>query len=346
MRKYKIVPIETSLKKDLLHKINTKTKPIGSLGLLEKMAMRIGLIQNSLTPALRNPHLVVYAADHGIAKEGVSAYPQDVTWQMVMNFLSQGAAINVFCRQHNIKLSIVDAGVNYDFPGDTHGLIKNKAGKSTESFLHAPAMTVEQAQHCIDTSADIVRSIYNKDCNIIGFGEMGIGNTSSASVLMSILCKIPIDKCIGRGTGLDDPGLRHKYDVLSKALATHGEPDTALKALATYGGFEIAQIAGGILQAAELRMIVLIDGFISTVAYLVAQAIEPTVKDYCFFCHQSSEQAHRLLLESLQVKPILNLEMRLGEGTGVAVAFPIIQSAVNFLNEMASFESAGVSEKL
>lgn len=345
MRKYKVIPVDRSIKPGLLRKIDGKTKPVGSLGILEDIALRIGMIQNTLTPELRNPHLLVYAADHGIAKEGVSAYPQEVTWQMVTNFLSNGAAINVFCRQHNIKLCVVDAGVNYDFPKSTLGLIRNKAAKSTDSFLRDPAMTVKHAQKCIDTSANIVRSIYDEGCNVIGFGEMGIGNTSSASALMSVICNVPIDKCIGRGTGLDEPGLHHKQQVLAKAIAKHGKPDTVLKTLATYGGFEIAQMVGGILQAAEFRMVVFIDGFISTVAYLVAQAIEPDVKDYCLFCHQSSEQAHRSLLGYFDAKPILDLEMRLGEGTGVAVAFPVIQSAVNFLNEMASFESARVSNK-
>lgn len=346
MRKYRIAPVETSLRSELRKKIDNKTKPVGSLGMLEEIALRIGLIQNTFSPVLRQPHLAVYAADHGIANEGVSAYPQDVTWQMVKNFLNGGAAVNVFCRQHNINLTVVDAGVNFDFLIDTKGLIINKPAKSTKSFLREPAMTVKHAQRCIDTSANIVHSINKEGCNIIGFGEMGIGNTSSASVLMSVICNFPIENCVGRGTGLDDQRMRHKLEVLEKAIARHGKPDTTLKTLATYGGYEIAQIVGGILQAAELKMTILIDGFISTVAYMVAQTIEPQVKDYCIFCHQSSEQAHAFLLDYLKVKPLLNLEMRLGEGTGVAVAFPVIQCAVRFLNEMASFESAAVANRI
>jgi len=345
MRKYKIEPISSDIREALLKKIDGKTKPVGALGVLERIALQVGMIQNTLTPELNNPHMLVYAADHGIAKEGVSAYPQEVTWQMVMNFLREGAAINVFCRQSNIQLSVVDAGVNYDFSHDHPRLIRNKIQKSTESFLHVPAMSVKHAQKSIDTSANIVRSIYEQGCNIIGFGEMGIGNTASASVLMSVMSDIPIEECVGRGTGIDTYGLKKKQKNLSSAIAKHGKPDTVLKVLSTYGGFEIAQMVGGILQAAELKMIVLIDGFISTVAFFLAQAIEPDVKDYCLFCHQSSEHAHRRLLRLLDAKPLLDLEMRLGEGTGAAVAYPIIQSAVNFLNQMASFESAQISKQ-
>jgi nicotinate-nucleotide--dimethylbenzimidazole phosphoribosyltransferase len=345
MRKYKIEPIARELEADLRFKIDHKTKPIRSLGGLEGIALQIGLIQRSLTPILSNPTIVVYAADHGIAHEGVSAYPQDVTWQMVYNFLDDGAAINVFCRQHNIALRIVDAGVNYDFPEDLSGLIRNKAAKSTKNFLKAPAMTVKQAKSCIDSSANIVRAVHKGGCNTIGFGEMGIGNTSSASVLMSLLTGFPLETCIGRGTGLDDDQLNHKLEILTKAMMRHGKPDTVLKTLSAFGGFEIAQLVGGMLQAAELRMIILVDGFIATMAFLVAHAIDPAIKDYCIFCHQSAEQGHGVLLNFLNVKPILNLNLRLGEGTGAAMAFPIIQSAVNFLNEMASFESAAVSTR-
>ncbi|MEX2233751.1 MAG: nicotinate-nucleotide--dimethylbenzimidazole phosphoribosyltransferase [Cyclobacteriaceae bacterium] len=346
MRKYNIQPLSRTLEYDLRLRIDRKTKPVGALGRLEEIALQIGLIQQTIEPRLINPTILVFAADHGIAKEGVSAYPQEVTWQMVNNFLQGGAAINVFCRQHNISLSVVDAGVNFDFPKDTPGLIRNKTGKSTENFVKAPAMTVKQTQSCIDTSANIVSTLHESGCNIIGFGEMGIGNTSSASVLMSVITGLPLKACIGRGTGLDDAGLNHKHEILSKAIQRHGKPNTILKTLCAYGGFEIAQMVGSILQAASDRMIIMIDGFIATVAYLVAHAIEPSVKDYCIFCHQSGERGHAVLLDHIKVKPLLNLDMRLGEATGVAMAFPIIQSAVNVLNEMASFESAQVSGKI
>lgn len=345
MKKYNIQPVSQELRNALQQKTDRKTKPPGSLGRLEEIAIQIGLIQQSLSPALTHPTVLVFAADHGIAHEGVSAYPQEVTWQMVHNFLQGGAAINVFCRQHNIRFHIVDAGVNYDFQENTPGLISNKAGKSTKNFLKEPAMSIEEVEQCIDTSADIISSFYKTGCNIIGFGEMGIGNTSSASLLMSTLCNIPLKDCVGRGTGLDQSGLDHKLNILLKAAEHHGKPDSVLNTLSMYGGFEIAQITGAILQAAEHKMIVLVDGFIASVACLIARAIEPDVMDYCIFCHRSAEYAHRLLLNYLNVYPVLDLGMRLGEGTGAAVAYPIIQSAVTFLNEMASFESAGVSDK-
>jgi len=345
MRKFRINPVSRALEEALQQKINTKTKPVGSLGVLEGLALRIGLIQQTLTPDLTNPQILVFAGDHGIVQEGVSAYPQEVTWQMVMNFIQGGAAINVFCKQHNITLRVVDAGVNFDFPENVAGLIHSKIEKGTKNFAMEPAMSGEQVNACIDAGAGLVKSIHTKGCNVIGFGEMGIGNTSSASAIMSHLCTIPVHLCVGRGTGLDDNAVAHKAKVLEQALKKYTNLDTPLKVLTTFGGFEIAQMVGAMLQAVELNMIILIDGFISSAAYLIAQATEPAIKDYCFFCHQSQEKGHELLLEYLNVNPILNLNMRLGEGTGAAVAYPILVSAVSFLNEMASFESARVSTK-
>ncbi len=346
MRSYKIPAVDESLRKDLLAMINGKTKPIGSLGKLEEVALQIGLIQQSLQPELKLPHVLVYAGDHGIAHEGVSAYPQEVTWQMVMNFLNGGAAINVFCKQNNIELNVVDAGVNHDFPAGDSRLINNKIARGTANIVRQPAMSIKQAQSCIDSSANVVAQIADKGSNIIGFGEMGIANTSSAALLMCVLTGIPLQLCVGRGTGLNDKAFEKKLDILKMVLVKRGKPNTPLKALATFGGFEIAQMTGGILQAAERKMTVLIDGFISTTAFLVAHTIEPNVKDYCIFCHQSHESGHARLLEYLKIRALLNLNMRLGEGTGIAVTYPIIQSSVNFLNKMASFESANVSTKL
>lgn len=337
--------LDESLRATLQEKLDLKTKPVGSLGRLEELALQIGLIQGTVNPNLTLPHVLVFAGDHGIAQEGVSAYPQEVTWQMVMNFLNGGAAINVFCKQHGIQLKIVDAGVNHDFAKDLNGLIHNKISKSTANFLNGPAMSLHDAQRCMDTSAALVHEIAASGCNIIGFGEMGIGNTSSAAILMSLLCNIKLHQCVGRGTGLDDQALNHKLQILTKAVSKNGIPATPLETLATYGGFEIAQMVGAILQAAAKRMIILIDGFIASAAYLIAHAINPLVEGYCIFCHLSNEQGHKLLLENLNAKPLLNLGMRLGEGTGVAVAYPLLQSAVAFLNEMASFSSAGVTTK-
>lgn len=344
MKPFNIQPVSTRLKGDLQRKIDLKTKPLGALGQLEKIALQIGLIQDTLTPELKSPHIVVFAGDHGIATEGVSAYPQEVTFQMVMNFLNGGAAINVFCKQNEINIKIVDAGVNYVFPPGLN-LEDAKIGMGTKSFLKEPAMSIREAQKCIDRGSVIVNEIYQSGCNVIGFGEMGIGNTSSASVLMSLLCNIPIKDCVGKGTGLDEEGFTKKIKVLTDAIEKQGKPDTVFKTLAAYGGFEIAQMCGAMLQAAENKMVVLVDGFIATSAFLVAYEIKPDISDYAVFCHQSDEQGHAKMLKYLKAKPVFSLNMRLGEGTGAAVSYPVIQSAVNFLNEMASFESAGVSNK-
>lgn len=343
MKTFRIKPVPTELQSEIQRKIDHKTKPLGSLGSLETIALKIALIQQRLDPILKEPHLLVYAADHGIASMGVSAYPQEVTWQMVMNFLSGGAAVSVFCRQNDIQLRVVDAGVNHSF--EPHpDLISNKAGSMSANFLNSPAMSSQEFDRCLDTSAAIVRSMHAKGCNVIGFGEMGIGNTSSAACLMSLICNVPIEECVGRGTGLDDRGIAHKKHVLSQAVARNTSTNID-DIVAGYGGFEIAQMVGGILQAAELNMLVLIDGFISTVALMAAHALHPEVMDYCLVCHESAEYAHRRLLKYLGTTTILSLGMRLGEGSGVAVAYPIVRSAVEFLNHMASFDSAGVSNR-
>jgi len=328
----------------LQQKIDLKTKPLGSLGLLEKIALQIGLAQQSLTPALHLPHLIVFAGDHGIAKDGVSAYPQEVTPQMVLNFLQGGAAINVFCRQHEIQLKIVDSGVNFDFEPNPH-LINAKVGRGTSSFLSAKAMTVPQLQQCLLKGAEIINHIADTGCNVIGFGEMGIGNTSSATLIMSNICNIPVAECVGRGTGLGDEQLLKKIEILEKAFAYHGPISDPMEVLQTFGGFEIAQMCGAMLEAYKNNMLILIDGFIASSAFLIASKLQPKIISHALFCHLSDENGHRVLLEYLQATPILQLSMRVGEGTGCALAYPLLQSAVNFLNEMASFESAGVSKK-
>ncbi|MBQ4821748.1 nicotinate-nucleotide--dimethylbenzimidazole phosphoribosyltransferase [Aquimarina sp. MMG016] len=332
------------LQEQLQHKINHKTKPIGALGTLEQIALQISLIQNTEQPELNKPTIIVFAGDHGIAKKReVNPYPQEVTSQMVYNFLSKGAAINVFCNQNEIDLKIVDAGVNHNFNG-AEGLINAKVDYGTQNYQLQPAMTIEQCENAIQKGADLVTKVYQNGSNIIGFGEMGIGNTSSASLLMSYFTKIPITKCIGAGTGLQGEAIKIKQDILSKVFYKYN-PSSAIEALATFGGFEIAMITGAILKAAELKMTIIIDGFIVTAGLLVAHALNSDVLDYCVFAHTSGEQGHQKMLQFLDKKPLLQLGMRLGEGTGAAVAFPIILSAVAFLNNMASFESAGVSSK-
>ena len=330
--------------KALEDKINKKTKPIGSLGVLEKIAKQIGTVFQTLEPKISNPNIVVFAADHGIAQHGVSAYPQDVTRQMLTNFLDGGAAINVFCKQNKITLSVVDAGVNYDFPSNTT-LISAKIDKGTHSFLSGPAMSKAQMELCFREGSEIVAAIAKQGSNCIGFGEMGIGNTATASVLMSVICNFSIEDCVGRGTGVDDEKLQFKIDILRKAIENYHGPKDLDSYLAYFGGFEILQMAGGMLEAYRQNMIFLVDGFICSVAFLIAFKKNPAIIDNAIFSHQSAEKAHKKLLDYLGVSAVLQLDLRLGEGTGCALVFPIIESAVAFLNEMASFESAGVSEK-
>ncbi|REG94129.1 nicotinate-nucleotide--dimethylbenzimidazole phosphoribosyltransferase [Flavobacterium aquicola] len=333
---------DSTLVEALQQKIDNKTKPTGSLGVLEILAKQIGTVFQTLEPKIIKPHIAVFAGDHGIANHGVSAYPQDVTRQMVTNFLEGGAGINVFCRQNNISLTIVDAGVNYDFPTNTN-LVSAKIAKGTQSFLHTSAMSKSELDLCFTKGKGIVNSIFEMGCNCIGLGEMGIGNTSTASVLMSILLELPIEDCVGQGTGVIDEKLIQKQNILKKAIENYNGSNDLESKLAYFGGFEILQMAGGMLQAKENNMLILVDGFICTVAFLIAYKKNPSVKENAIFCHSSAEKGHQKILNYLDVQPLLQLDLRLGEGTGCAVAFPIIQSAVCFLNEMASFESAGVS---
>mgnify|MGYP000001579165 FL=1 len=340
----KITESNAILSNQLQHKIDNKTKPTGALGDLEALAHQIGMVFQTTSPQIKQPHLVVFAADHGIANHGVSAYPQEVTRQMVTNFLEGGAAINVFCKQNQIELSIVDAGVNYDFPTNTK-LIHNKIGKGTQSFLHTAAMSPLEVVTCFSKGAAVVSQIAQSGSNCIGFGEMGIGNTATASVVMHFLTQIPLADCIGKGTGVTDEKLKSKHQILATAIAHYKGATDLDSVLAYFGGFEILQIAGGMLEAHKNKMLILVDGFIATVAFLIAFKKNPAILSNAVFCHASAEKGHQQLLEYLGAKALLHLQLRLGEGTGCALAFPLVQSAVAFLNEMASFESAGVNNK-
>ena len=347
--KFNIPPLDQALKADINSKINHKTKPLGSLGQLECIALQIGLIQQTVSPRLNKPSILVFAGDHGIANAGVSPYPQAVTAQMVLNFLQGGAAISVFAKQNNMSLLVIDSGVNFEFEPHSH-LVNAKLGLATQSFLDKPAMTLETCALGIQRGADIVQSQIDSGTNIFVFGEMGIGNTSSASCLMSLLCDLSIELCVGRGTGLDDEGLARKTKLLSAALQKHSHNIEAnnnepMQILATFGGFEIVMMVGAMLRAAERRCVLLIDGFISTAALIVAAKVQPSILQYCIFSHSSDEAGHQRMLKYLDAQPLLNLGLRLGEGTGAALAYPLIKAAVNFLNEMASFESANVSTK-
>jgi len=341
--------MENSLKlgTDLQHKIDTKTKPLGALGVLERLAFQIGTIQNSLSPCLKNPSILLFASDHGIAKTGVSPYPQEVTAQMVLNFARGGAAINVFAKQHNLQLQVIDVGVHYDFPADLP-IRHEKIAKGTQNFLEQPAMNEAQATQALSIGARMVNEIHEKEANVVGFGEMGISNTSSAALLMHLFTQIPLAECVGKGTGLDEAGVERKKQILQQAWQNNPVPlqESPLKKLLSFGGFEIAAIVGGIVEAYKRDMVIMIDGFIVTSALLVAHAmLGSKVLDNCIFTHTSGEQGHQKMLDFLNARPILQLDMRLGEGTGCALAYPIIQASVNFLNDMASFEQAGVADK-
>jgi nicotinate-nucleotide--dimethylbenzimidazole phosphoribosyltransferase len=325
----------------LAHAINNKTKPLGSLGALETLARQIGLIQSTRAITLEQPAILVFAADHGIVAEGVSAYPQDVTWQMVENFLAGGAAINVFARQSGCALRVIDAGVNHDF-GPRDGLVDRKIAHGTHNFARQPAMSRDQCEAALAAGMALAAEL---DGNVVGFGEMGIGNTTAAAALMHKLTGIPVAQCVGAGTGLSADGILHKQRVIEAAVAHHAGIEAPLDVLATFGGLEIAMMAGAMLKAAERRMVLLIDGFIVTSALLVAARLQPAILDYCVFSHCSDESGHQQMLAALGATPLLQLGLRLGEGTGCALALPLLQAAVNFLRQMATFESAQVSEK-
>lgn len=343
---FSIPPLSHALDAELQHKIDQKTKPLGSLGQLEQLALQLGRIQRTLTPQLTNPHLLIFAGDHGAARSGVSAYPQEVTWQMVENFLAGGAAISVFARHNGLSLTVVDAGVAHDF-GRRDGLIDAKIGPGTRNYLTEAAMSPQECEKALGKGADIARALADGGCNVVGFGEMGIGNTASASLITHALTGTPLVNCIGRGTGLDNAGLARKRDLLAQASsrAALTAPADPRAVLAEFGGFEVAMMAGAMLGAAERGMTLLIDGFIVTSALLVASKIAPNIVDYCVFCHRSAEPGHLAQLTDLSAEPLIDMGLRLGEGTGAALAWPIVRAAGAFLNEMASFESAGVSDK-
>jgi nicotinate-nucleotide--dimethylbenzimidazole phosphoribosyltransferase len=321
--------------------INNKTKPLGSLGVLETMARQIGLIQQTTAVEITQPAILVFAGDHGVVAEGISAFPQSVTWQMVENFLAGGAAINVFARQNECALHVVDAGVNHDF-GPRPGLVDRKIGPGTANFATGSAMTAEQCHAALQAGMDIMRATPG---NVVGFGEMGIGNTTAAAALMHKLTGLPAAECAGAGTGLSAEGVLHKQRVIEAAAALHASVSTPLDVLRTFGGFEMAMMTGAMLQAAAERRVLLIDGFIVTSCLLVAARLQPAILDYCIFAHCSDENGHRKLLAQLGGRPLLQLGLRLGEGTGAAMALPLLHASVNFLRQMATFESAQVSEK-
>ena len=336
---------DLSLKLTLQGKIDDLTKPKGSLGRLEELALQIGLIQQSLTPTLNKPQNVLFAADHGIVEEGVSVAPKEVTWQQVCHFTHPDGTggVNFLCRQHGFQLKVVDAGVDYDLPRD-RGIIDFKIRRGTSSFLKGPAMSRDEMERCLECGARVVRLCADEGSNILSFGEMGIGNTSSSSIWMSYFAGIPIAECVGAGSGLDSDGIRHKVDVLSRSIDNYSGDGTAADIIRWFGGFEMVMAVGAMLKAAELGIIILVDGFIMTACMLAASRLYPEVLDYAIFGHCGDESGHRRMLDAMGAKPLLNLGLRLGEGTGAICAYPIVQSAVNMINQMDTFSGADITK--
>jgi nicotinate-nucleotide--dimethylbenzimidazole phosphoribosyltransferase len=315
---------DADLEARLRARLDALTKPPGSLGRLEDLVVQLGLIQQTETPRIGRKAMMIFCADHGVVEEGVSPYPSEVTRQMVANYHSGGAAINVLCRHGGIAPVIVDVGV----------------GKPTRNFTREPAMTRAEAEQAIETGFS-----YAARAEILGAGEMGIGNTTSAAAIFSAFSGLDPTETAGRGTGLDDAGVARKVDVIRRALALHPSRDP-IQILAHLGGFEIAALTGLILGAASHRRLVMLDGFITGAAAIVARAIAPASLDYAVFAHCSAERGHRKMLAFLDARPLLHLEMRLGEGTGAALGIGLLESAVNLYSEMATFASAGVSTGL
>lgn len=329
----------------LQEKIDNLNKPKGSLGRLESLALQIGLIQQSLTPQLNHPCHILFGADHGIEREGVSVSPREVTWQQMANFGRGGGGVNMFCRQHGFKLRVVDVGVDHDFtPADHPNIINRKIAYGTQNFLHSPAMSEEEYERAMEIGAEMVDECHKEGCNVICFGEMGIGNTSPSSIWMHLLADIPLDQCVGAGSGLNSAGQNRKLDILTQAVNNYLSKHSNISPLRYFGGFEMIAAMGGMLRAAEHRMIILVDGFIMTACMLGASKLKPEILPYAVFGHCGDESGHRLMLNAMNAQPLLSLGLRLGEGTGAICAYPILQSAVNMINEMDNFDHAQITK--
>ncbi len=322
-------------------RIDQKTKPLGALGRLEEIACQLALIQQQEQLVITKPTLLVFAADHGIAGHGISIAPSAVTRQMVLNFLAGGAAVNCFCQASQMTLKVIDAGILE--PIADPRLIQQRLGRCSGDISIEAAMTPEQLQQGLDYGRQIANEQIAAGCNLLAFGEMGIGNTSPAAALLAAMTGLPLAACVGRGTGIDDAQLIRKKALLTQALSRVGQQSDPLLLLRELGGFEIAQITGAILGAAEQRITLLIDGFIVTAAAMLAVRIAPACRDYMIFSHGSAESGHGMMLESLRARPLLDLGLRLGEGTGAVLALPLLRAACSFYNDMASFSSAGVT---
>ena len=322
-------------------KINNKTKPQGALGALELLAMQLALITGKDAIILNKPTILVFAGDHGIAEEGISIAPSDVTQQMVLNFLNGGAAINCFCRSNKIEIDVIDAGIL--LPISDARLTTQSLGNGTHNFTRQAAMDIATATQGLNLGAEIAAKHMENGSNVLGFGEMGIGNTASAAAIMSAITKLPVEECVGRGTGISDAAYAKKVQLIKQAMALHdGSLDLPLDIMTSVGGFEIVQMTGAMLAVAQRKGVILVDGFITTAAAMLATLMQPNALDYMVFCHKSHERGHQLMLQHLEVDALLTLDLRLGEGTGAALAYPLLQAAASFYNDMASFEAAGI----
>jgi len=347
MKAFDIQPVNTSLKTAIQEKIDNLNKPKGSLGRLEELAMQVCLIQQTLEPSLAHPCHLLLGGDHGIEREGVSVSPREVTWQQMINFTRGGGGVNMFCRQHGFKLRVVDVGVDYDF-SNVPGIIDRKIDRGTKNFLYEPAMSEEEFDKAIQVGVDLVDDCVAEGCRVLSIGEMGIANTSPSSIWMHLFGNIPLDECIGAGAGLNNDGIRHKYEILSQAVARYQSilsPLTShLSPLRIFGGFEMVAAIGAMLRAAEQHLIILVDGFIMTACAIAAIRLYPASQDYMIFTHCGDESGHKRMLDIVNAKPLLHLGLRLGEGTGALCAFPIVDSAVRMMNEMSNFDNANITK--
>ena len=349
MQTFHITPPDEALRPLIQDNIDNLNKPKGSLGRLETLAMQICLAQQTLTPSLSHPCHLLLGGDHGIEREGVSVSPREVTWQQMMNFTKGGGGVNMFCRQHGFHLRIVDVGVDHDL-SQVPGILNRKIAWGTRNFLYEAAMTPDEYDRTLRVGIDLVDECHAEGCRVVCVGEMGIANTSPSSIWMSLFCQIPLDECIGAGAGLNAAGIHHKRDILHQALHHFTSPLTPHSSSLTpliiryFGGFEMVAAIGAMLRAAELKMLILVDGFIMTACALAACQLHPEAKAYMIFGHCGDESGHRRMLDALHAEPLLTLGLRLGEGTGALCAFPIVDSAVRMLNEMNNFDHANITK--
>ena len=352
MKSFDIHPVNRSLEQAIQAKIDNLNKPKGSLGRLEELAMQVCLVQQTLEPSLAHPCHLLLGGDHGIEREGVSVSPREVTWQQMINFTRGGGGVNMFCRQHGFKLRIVDVGVDYIFNEElrmkNEEFFDRKIARGTKNFLYEPAMSEEEFNKAIAVGVDLVDACCAEGCRVLSIGEMGIANTSPSSIWMHLFGNIPLEECIGAGAGLNNDGIRHKYEVLKKAVdrfnGLNGQPINPIKPIMFFGGFEMVAAIGAMLRAAEQHLIILVDGFIMTACAIAAIRLYPASQDYMIFTHCGDESGHKRMLDIVAAKPLLHLGLRLGEGTGALCAFPIVDSAVRMMNEMNNFDNAKITK--